>query len=60
MRATDEAFELPGTLRAGDGGLVYLSLGSLGSADVDLMNRLVEVLADTRIATWSARVRSTT
>jgi hypothetical protein len=27
--------------------LVYLSLGSLGSADVDLMRRLVAVLADT-------------
>jgi MGT family glycosyltransferase len=29
------------------GGLVYLSLGSLGSADVDLMQRLVDVLAKT-------------
>jgi UDP:flavonoid glycosyltransferase YjiC (YdhE family) len=48
VRGTDEAFELPATLRTGDGGLVYLSLGSLGSADVDLMNRLVEVLAGTR------------
>ena len=28
------------------GALVYLSLGSLGSADVDLMRRLVELLAD--------------
>jgi UDP:flavonoid glycosyltransferase YjiC (YdhE family) len=26
---------------------VYLSLGSLGSADVELMRRLVAVLADT-------------
>ena len=31
--------------RSGDGGLVYLSLGSLGSADVDLMKRLVDVLS---------------
>jgi MGT family glycosyltransferase len=30
----------------GEGALVYLSLGSLGSADVDLMRRLVETLAD--------------
>jgi len=30
----------------GDGALVYLSLGSLGSADVDLMRRLVGTLAD--------------
>jgi UDP:flavonoid glycosyltransferase YjiC (YdhE family) len=29
------------------GALVYLSLGSLGSADVDLMKRLVSVLAET-------------
>ena len=47
VRATDEPFELPSSLRSGNGKLVYLSLGSLGSADVDLMNRLVEVLADT-------------
>ncbi len=35
-------------LRDGDGALIYLSLGSLGSADVDLMRRLVEVLGETR------------
>ena len=29
----------------GDGALVYLSLGSLGSADVELMRRLVDVLS---------------
>jgi MGT family glycosyltransferase len=34
-------FELP----QGDGPLVYLSLGSLGSADVELMQRLVDLLA---------------
>ncbi len=32
---------------AGDGALVYLSLGSLGSADVELMKRLVSALAET-------------
>jgi UDP:flavonoid glycosyltransferase YjiC (YdhE family) len=47
VRATDAAFEMPDALRDGEGGLVYLSLGSLGSADVDLMKRLVEVLAGT-------------
>ena len=31
----------------GDGALVYVSLGSLGSADVELMNRLVSALAKT-------------
>ena len=40
-------FEIPEALRDGEGGLVYLSLGSLGSADVDLMRRLVEVLGET-------------
>jgi MGT family glycosyltransferase len=44
VRTTDERWEPP----ADDGRrLVYLSLGSLGSADVDLMRRLVELLADT-------------
>lgn len=45
VRATDEAFEVPETLRNGEGALIYLSLGSLGSADVELMRRLVEVLS---------------
>ncbi len=46
VRTTDDSFELPAELE-GDGSLVYLSLGSLGSADVALMQHLVEVLADT-------------
>jgi MGT family glycosyltransferase len=47
VRASDASFEIPAQLRGGDGGLVYLSLGSLGSADVDLMKRLVDVLGRT-------------
>ena len=47
VRRTEERWEVPETLR-GDGALVYLSLGSLGSADVELMRRLVSVLAETR------------
>ena len=47
VRGTDEPFELPPSLRSGSGKLVYLSLGSLGSADVGLMKNLVEVLAGT-------------
>jgi MGT family glycosyltransferase len=43
VRDVDETFEPP----PGDGALVYVSLGSLGSADVELMNRLVGVLAAT-------------
>jgi len=48
VRDTDEAFQVPPVLRGGEGKLIYLSLGSLGSADVELMNRLVEVLARSR------------
>jgi MGT family glycosyltransferase len=47
VRDTEEAWEVPETIRDGDGALVYLSLGSLGSADVDLMRRLVDVLSRT-------------
>ncbi|MCI0636170.1 MAG: glycosyltransferase [Actinobacteria bacterium] len=46
VRETEEAWEVPESLR-GEGALVYLSLGSLGSADIELMKRLVSVLADT-------------
>ncbi|HET8525362.1 MAG TPA: nucleotide disphospho-sugar-binding domain-containing protein, partial [Actinomycetota bacterium] len=47
VRQTEEPWEVPASLR-GDGALVYLSLGSLGSADVELMRRLISVLAETR------------
>ena len=43
VRSLDEPFEPP----PGEGALVYVSLGSLGSADVALMNRLVAALAET-------------
>ena len=43
VRTVEEGFEAP----PGDGSLVYVSLGSLGSADVELMNRLVAGLAET-------------
>ena len=39
---------MPPTLASRDGALIYLSLGSLGSADVSLMRRLVDVLGRTR------------
>lgn len=50
VRRTDAPFELPEALRSDDpdSALVYLSLGSLGSADVELMKRLVAVLGTTR------------
>jgi UDP:flavonoid glycosyltransferase YjiC (YdhE family) len=49
VRETDEPYELPSELadRPEGAALIYLSLGSLGSADVDLMKRLVEVLGET-------------
>jgi MGT family glycosyltransferase len=43
VREVEQEFEAP----LGDAALIYVSLGSLGSADVDLMNRLVAVLAAT-------------
>ena len=50
VRSTDEPFEVPAQLteRPEGSGLIYLSLGSLGSADVDLMKRLIDVLGKTR------------
>ncbi|MFN8519762.1 MAG: glycosyltransferase [Chloroflexota bacterium] len=50
VRTTDAPFELPPQVRdrPADSALVYLSLGSLGSADVDLMRRLVDSLGRTR------------
>jgi len=47
VRAADTTWELPGHLRVRDGALIYLSLGSLGAADVGLMQRLVDLLATT-------------
>lgn len=44
VRATDPAWEPPGRE---DAALIYVSLGSLGSADLALMERLVDVLSRT-------------
>jgi MGT family glycosyltransferase len=46
VRTTDAPFEVPETLGT-RGRLIYLSLGSLGSADVELMQRLIDLLAET-------------
>jgi MGT family glycosyltransferase len=50
VRETDEAYVVPSLVgeRPDGSGLVYLSLGSLGGADVELMQRLVNVLSTTR------------
>ncbi|HYL40114.1 MAG TPA: nucleotide disphospho-sugar-binding domain-containing protein, partial [Candidatus Binatus sp.] len=47
VRASDATWRLPEHFAGRDGALIYLSLGSLGSADVALMQRLVDSLADT-------------
>ncbi len=47
VRAAEATWALPEHLASGRGALVYLSLGSLGSADVELMQRLVDVLGGT-------------
>jgi MGT family glycosyltransferase len=46
VRGTDDAWSEPEGFREDGQKLVYLSLGSLGSADVELMRRLVEELAE--------------
>jgi len=49
VRETDEQYAVPAAVadRPEGSALIYLSLGSLGSADVDLMKRLVDVLGRT-------------
>ena len=47
VRQTDEEFALPDALAVGNGPLIYFSLGSLGSADVALMRRVISCLAAT-------------
>ncbi len=50
VRETDEQYVVPAGLADGPegSGLIYLSLGSLGGADVALMQRLIDVLGRTR------------
>jgi MGT family glycosyltransferase len=47
VRTTDAPWSPPEELADGEGRLIYVSLGSLGSGDVPLMRRLVEALAAT-------------
>ncbi len=47
VRTTDAGWNPPPELADGDGALIYVSLGSLGSGDVPLMKSLVEALAKT-------------
>ncbi len=45
VRETDEDFALP--FERNEGSLIYFSLGSLGSSDVELMQRVIDVLGTT-------------
>ena len=47
MRTTDDDWTLPEPAASREGPLVYLSLGSLASGDVELMQGLIDSLADT-------------
>ncbi|MCP9271947.1 glycosyltransferase [Mycolicibacterium arenosum] len=49
VRETDDEYVLPAEVadRPDDSALIYLSLGSLGGADLELMQRLVDVLGTT-------------
>ncbi len=46
VRGTDAAWDIPEAMREGTDPLIYLSMGSLGSADVELMRKLIAELAD--------------
>ncbi len=48
VRTSDEPWSPPEQIAQGEGALIYLSLGSLGSGDVALMERLVSSLGRTR------------
>ncbi|MFG2040068.1 glycosyltransferase [Dactylosporangium sp. NPDC048998] len=47
VRETDERFTMPEEFAGREGSLIYFSLGSLGSADVELMRRVIDSLAKT-------------
>ena len=47
VRETEGSFELPPEIAGRGGALIYFSLGSLGSADVELMRSVIAALADT-------------
>jgi MGT family glycosyltransferase len=47
VRTTDAEWSVPPELADGEGSLIYVSLGSLGSGDVPLMRSLVAALAET-------------
>ena len=47
VRTTDPPWSVPPSLAEANGALIYVSLGSLGSGDVPLMESIVQALRDT-------------
>lgn len=50
VRGTDDEYQLPAAVadRPDDSALIYVSLGSLGGSDLELMGHLIDVLGKTR------------
>ena len=46
IRMNEEHFDLPQKLAQRNGKLIFLSMGSLGSSNVDLMKRLISLISD--------------
>jgi len=46
-RKTEEEFKIPEQLLKRTGKLIYLSMGTIGSADIELMKKLVKILSKT-------------
>ena len=46
IRMNEEHFDLPKKLAQRNGKLIFLSMGTLGSANVDLMKRLINLISD--------------
>ena len=44
IRMNEEHFDLPQKLAQGNGKLIFLSMGSLSSSNVDLMKRLISLI----------------
>ena len=50
VRETDDKYVLPESIRnrPSDSALIYFSLGSIGATDVELIERIIDVLSKTR------------
>jgi len=48
VRTTDEVFEIPESLKSKSGKLVFLTMGSFGCVDLDLMKRITGILGKSK------------